>query len=102
MGDLGPLGLELFFAQVPENPILNECALKSYSIPVPVLIFFLLFLNKTDSVSTPTEFISQGRRQILGLKQYDESDNADDINNKAQCLPSAFCLSITMLSALST
>ena len=68
----------------------------------PSVDFFLLFLNKTDSVSTPTEFISQGRRQILGLKQYDESDNTDDINNNAQCLPSAFCLSVTLLSALST
>ena len=43
MGDLGPLGLELFFTQVHENPIFNECALKSYYIPVPVLIFFFCF-----------------------------------------------------------
>lgn len=45
--------------------------------------FFLLFLNKTYSVSTPTEFISQGRRQILGLKQHDEGNNMDDTNNNA-------------------
>lgn len=50
MEDLGPLGLELFFTQMPENPIFNECALKSYSIPVPVLIFFS-FVFKQDIFS---------------------------------------------------